>query len=56
MTKKLQQTLLPIKLEQSEEKLTSLAGLVVVEELAVPTNNTVLTYSLKQLNLPRGLR
>ena len=34
MTKKLQQTLLPIKLEQSEEKLTSLAGLVVVEELA----------------------
>lgn len=31
---KLQQTLLPIKLEQSEERLTSLAGLVLVEELA----------------------
>ena len=31
---KVQQTLLPIKLEQSEERLTSLAGLVVVEELA----------------------
>ena len=31
---KLQQTLLPIKLEQSEERLTSLAGLIVVEELA----------------------
>ena len=31
---KLQQTLLPIKLEKSEERLTSLAGLIVVEELA----------------------
>ena len=31
---KVQQTLLPIKLEQSEERLTSLAGLVMVEELA----------------------
>jgi len=31
---KLQQTLLPIKLEQSEERLTSLAGLILVEELA----------------------
>lgn len=31
---KLQQTLLPIKLEASEERLTSLAGLIVVEELA----------------------
>ena len=31
---KLQQTLLPIKLERSEERLTSLAGLIVVEELA----------------------
>ena len=31
---KLQQTLLPIKLEASQEKLTSLAGLIVVEELA----------------------
>ncbi len=31
---KLQQTLLPIKVEQSEERLTSLAGLMVVEELA----------------------
>jgi len=31
---KVQQTLLPIKLEQREERLTSLAGLVVVEELA----------------------
>lgn len=31
---KLQQTLLPIRLEQSEERLTSLAGLIVVEELA----------------------
>lgn len=30
---KLQQTLLPIKLEASPERLTSLAGLVVVEEL-----------------------
>ena len=30
----LQQSLLPIKLEQSEEGLTSLAGLIVVEELA----------------------
>ena len=29
---KLQQTLLPIKLEESKERLTSLAGLVVVEE------------------------
>ncbi len=29
-----QQTLLPIKLEQSEERLTSLGGLIVVEELA----------------------
>ncbi len=31
---KLQQTLLPIKLEPSKERLTSLAGLIVVEELA----------------------
>jgi hypothetical protein len=31
---KLQQTLLPIKVEASEERLTSLAGLIVVEELA----------------------
>ena len=31
---KLQQTLLPIKLEASQERLTSLAGLIVVEELA----------------------
>ena len=31
---KLQQTLLPIKLEKSEERLTSLAGLIAVEELA----------------------
>jgi len=30
---KLQQTLLPIKLEASQERLTSLAGLMVVEEL-----------------------
>jgi hypothetical protein len=30
---KLQQTLLPIKLEQSEERLTGLAGLITVEEL-----------------------
>ena len=30
--RKLQQTLLPIKLEVSEERLTSLAGLVLVEE------------------------
>ena len=30
---KLQQNLLPIKLEQSNERLTSLAGLVLVEEL-----------------------
>src|SRR6266498_1969074 len=29
---KLQQTLLPIKLEESQERLTSLAGLVLVEE------------------------
>ena len=29
---KLQQTLLPIKLEESKERLTSLAGLVLVEE------------------------
>jgi hypothetical protein len=34
MTNKVQQTLLPIKLEQSEEKLTSLAGLIVFEEMA----------------------
>ena len=34
MTKKEQQTVLPIKLEHSEEKLTSLAGLVVLEEMA----------------------
>jgi hypothetical protein len=34
MAKNLQQRMLPIKLEQSEEKLTSLAGLVVIEELA----------------------
>jgi DDE family transposase len=34
MSEKLQQTVLPIKLERSEEKLTSLAGLVVLEELA----------------------
>jgi len=34
MGKKLQQTLLPIKLEHSEEKLTSLAGLIVLEEWA----------------------
>lgn len=34
MTNKVQQTLLPIKLEQSEEKLTSLAGLLVFEEMA----------------------
>jgi Transposase DDE domain group 1 len=34
MTKKIQQTMLPIKLEQSPEKLTSLAGLVLVEEMA----------------------
>ena len=32
--KKVQQSVLPIKLEKSEERLTSLAGLVVVEELA----------------------
>ena len=31
---KIQQSLIPIKLEQSQERLTSLAGLVVVEELA----------------------
>lgn len=31
---KIQQSVLPIKLEKSEERLTSLAGLVVVEELA----------------------
>jgi hypothetical protein len=31
---KVQQTLLPIKLERSEERLTSLGGLIVVEELA----------------------
>src|SRR2546429_2315835 len=30
--RKLQQTLLPIKLEESQERLTSLAGLVLVEE------------------------
>ncbi|HUY12865.1 MAG TPA: hypothetical protein VMX16_04435 [Terriglobia bacterium] len=30
---KLQQTLLPIKQEQTERRLTSLAGLIVVEEL-----------------------
>ena len=29
---KLQQTLLPIKLEESKERLTNLAGLVLVEE------------------------
>jgi hypothetical protein len=29
---KLQQTLLPIKLSESKERLTSLAGLVLVEE------------------------
>jgi len=34
MTKKVQQTLLPIKLEQSEERLTSLGGLMVLEEWA----------------------
>jgi hypothetical protein len=34
MTQKVQQTLLGIKLERSEEKLTSLAGLVVMEEMA----------------------
>jgi hypothetical protein len=34
MANKLQQTLLPIKLEASEERLSSLAGLVVVEEMA----------------------
>lgn len=32
--KKVQQSVLPIKLKKSEERLTSLAGLVVVEELA----------------------
>lgn len=32
---KLQQILLPIKLEANEERLTSLAGLMVVEELAL---------------------
>jgi len=31
---KIQQSILPIKLEKSKERLTSLAGLVVVEELA----------------------
>lgn len=34
MANKLQQTLLPIKLEASEERLSSLAGLVVLEEMA----------------------
>ena len=32
--KKVQQSILPIKLEASKERLTSLAGLVLVEELA----------------------
>lgn len=32
--RKIQPSILPIKLEQSEERLTSLAGLVLVEELA----------------------
>ena len=32
--KKVQQSVLPIKLEKSAERLTSLAGLVVVEETA----------------------
>lgn len=32
--RKIQQTLLPIKLEQSKDRLTSLAGLVLLEELA----------------------
>ena len=32
--KKVQQSILPIKLEASAERLTSLAGLVLVEELA----------------------
>jgi hypothetical protein len=34
MANKLQQTLLPIKLEASQEKLSSLAGLVILEEMA----------------------
>ena len=34
MTQSLPQFILPIKMEQSSERLTSLAGLVVLEELA----------------------
>lgn len=51
---KLRQTLLPIKLSESKERLTSLAGLVLVEEnswvrLSMLTKSEVILYTPRRL-------